>query len=556
MANARAIAKRTYIAITTILITVAFATVCWPSAASALEKGDYQVAYDGAKAAVIKYAEEKDAAQFARDNDWTAFCLARARVAKPNGFLSQYVQNATSAIEKKDGNLSSTQATEYARVILALTAANQNASKIGHHNLLTPLSDMNFVTQQGINGPVFTLLAIDSKDYSIPTLSSDADSDAVQTTRDGLVAAILAEQHSDGGWAFTKSAPSDVDMTAMALQALAPYMEKPSVKKAIDSALSWLSSKQNAKGDFGTCESDAQVIVALTSLDMSPVLDSAFVKKEGNALDGLCLYYKDGRFCHILGKSANEEATKQAFYALVSYSRFLNGASPLYQMNDAATTSSIERKVTSLGSAPAKTTTTAQSTTTQSTTTQSTTNTSKKSDKTTSTKKNTKSTKTTKTTKKSNTTTPPNPTNRQPITTNPRVIPGQWTNAEADDDDDDEDLDEDDDDEDLDDEDVDDLDDLDEDEDLDDEDADFDDDEDIYGEGRAAGYADRPYWGQLPTPNATEQTEIVLTDEERAEQQRQLLITIGAVLATLAGAALVALLGRVWQLRCEGRHAK
>ena len=40
---------------------------------------------------------------------------------------------------------------------------------MSHHiNLLEPLADMDYVKKQGINGPVFALIALDTGDYEIP----------------------------------------------------------------------------------------------------------------------------------------------------------------------------------------------------------------------------------------------------------------------------------------------------------------------------------------------------------------------------------------------------
>ncbi len=58
---------------------------------------------------------------------------------------------------------------------------------------------------------------------------------------------------NDGGWALDGNA-TDVDMTAMAIQALAPYYNKSNktVKDAVDTALAWLSTKQNSDGGFSS----------------------------------------------------------------------------------------------------------------------------------------------------------------------------------------------------------------------------------------------------------------------------------------------------------------
>lgn len=85
---------------------------------------------------------------------------------------------------------------------------------------------------------------------------------------DSLAGEILSYQLSDGGWAVIGSY-GDVDVTAMALQALAPHIGRSDVRYAVDRALSLLSSKQLDSGGFKSmgsenCESAAQVVLQLS----------------------------------------------------------------------------------------------------------------------------------------------------------------------------------------------------------------------------------------------------------------------------------------------------
>ena len=154
------------------------------------------------------------------------------------------------------------------------------------------------------------------------------------------MAEILSYQCSDGGWALMGD-ESDVDMTAMALTALAPYQEETDVKAAVEQALTWLSNAQQDDGGFmswGTANSEscAQVIVALTALGIDPAVDSRFVKNGTSPLDGLCAFAcEGGGFCH-----SNEQAepdgmaTELGFYALAAYDRFRQGMTSLFDMTD------------------------------------------------------------------------------------------------------------------------------------------------------------------------------------------------------------------------------
>ena len=135
-------------------------------------------------------------------------------------------------------------------------------------------------------------------------------------------------------------------MTAMAIQALAPYYKKNNTDgvEAVNAALVYLVSQQNeATGAFPnannelSAESTAQVIVALTSLGKNPATEKRFQAgdKKLSPIDGLMRFYQEnGKFSHKLDAAANDMATEQSYYALVSYYRLKNGKTSLYDMTD------------------------------------------------------------------------------------------------------------------------------------------------------------------------------------------------------------------------------
>ena len=174
--------------------------------------------------------------------------------------------------------------------------------------------------------------------FGLHILNNDYDS-AVYSV-DGLISEILSYRLSDGGWAVMGS-QSDVDVTAMALQALAPYYgSRGDVRGAVDEALGLLSQLQQGSGGFksmGTenCESAAQVLTALSALGIDAQYDGRFLKNGCSVLDGLLSYRNaDGSFTHT-GGGFNETATMQAFYAMVAYLRFCYGQEPLYLLDHA-----------------------------------------------------------------------------------------------------------------------------------------------------------------------------------------------------------------------------
>ena len=267
--------------------------------------------------------------------EWMVLGLARSGRAVPSGYYDNVVKHVRENI-RSDGRLDRTKTTENARIILALTAMGKDPTNVGGYNLLDGFYNMrDCLKKQGVNAPIFALLALDSHNYT-PTHND--------VTRDGLVELILSDQvKADGGWALegADAKASDVDMTAMAIQSLAPYYDTdPTVREAVDKALVLLSSKQQAGGGFtswgsANSESCAQVIVALTALGIDPASDSRFIKNGATMLDALCSYYVEGGgFKHTSDGTLNGMATEQGYYALAAYYRLVNKQTSLYDMTD------------------------------------------------------------------------------------------------------------------------------------------------------------------------------------------------------------------------------
>ncbi len=263
--------------------------------------------------------------------EWSVIGIARGEYAGSGktAFNENYLAAANEAVKKNGGQMSTSKSTEYSRMILALSALGKNAKNIAGYDLYSGLSDMGFVSKQGLNGSIFALISLDAKNTSPQG----------NVTRQVLIRKILAAQKADGGFSLSTSLDSDIDITAMALQSLAPYKCIPKVGDAVDSALSFLSKKQNADGSYisygsKNCESACQVVIALCALGISPNTDSRFVKN-GKSVYASVLSFglSDGSFKHVADKGANLMATEQALCAMAAYKRFTENKSAFYDMS-------------------------------------------------------------------------------------------------------------------------------------------------------------------------------------------------------------------------------
>ena len=277
--------------------------------------------------------------------EWAVLGLARSGYSVPDSYYQDYYTTVENYVKACKGVLHEKKYTEYSRVTVALAAIGKDPTDVGGYNLLTPLGDYDKTIWQGLNGPIWALIALDSGNYAMP-VNKDV---KTQATRQMYVDRILACRLSDGGWSLfggTASAASgdgtsDPDITGMALQALANYQGQAAVKKATDEALTCMSKQQSSDGGFATwgvenSESCVQMIVALTELGI-PLDDARFVKNGKTMVDNLLTFYQKGAgFLHTSnGSGSNQMATEQGLYGLVAIQRAAEKKNSLYRMSDA-----------------------------------------------------------------------------------------------------------------------------------------------------------------------------------------------------------------------------
>jgi len=245
-------------------------------------------------------------------DEWAVIAVARANMAAESWF-SDYLSNL------ENYKHSSPAWTDLQRVTLALTALGEDASDFNGNDLLadfrnfTPASSRP-VHSQGVTVDIFALIALNSQPYT---------GEQAQ-----YVESILAAQTESGAWAWSGEWPS-ADLTAMAIQALAPYYESnTAVTDAINNGFDWIETEFLFSG-----EEYAQVIVALTAIG----------RCANDYVAGLLEFYDEetSGFFFLDWQSGepiiNAMSTEQAAYALVAHYRHVNGMNTLFDMSDAKT---------------------------------------------------------------------------------------------------------------------------------------------------------------------------------------------------------------------------
>ncbi|WP_135553627.1 S-layer homology domain-containing protein [Paenibacillus cymbidii] len=242
-------------------------------------------------------------------SDWSAFALARAGYEVPQAYKDKLEQT----IGKTGGKFASV--TDAERYALVVKAIGENPASFAGVNLIRAIAAEGNIAKSGAMGAIFGLLALNSGSHTLP--------EGAVNTPDSLAKWLLAQQAADGGWSYITGEASTVDVTAMAVAALAPlYGQQEEVKQAADKAVAWMAAQQKDNGGFdgmsNSSESAAQAIVGLTSLGLDPAGET--FAKQASLLEHLASYRQaDGGYAHAAGGASSAMSTEQALEALVAY---------------------------------------------------------------------------------------------------------------------------------------------------------------------------------------------------------------------------------------------
>lgn len=281
--------------------------------AQAQEIRDRILAFEANGSSTQEWLDTTLAEQAGTGAEWYVLCLAQSG----DYDFSAYEQ---ALIAYLDANKipSATTRQKYALVLAAVGSTDAYISATADSTVGT-LGIMSYV--YGLH------LAHNGYETSLPT--------------ERIIQEILSLQKQDGGWVISGTV-SDADVSAMTLQALAPYYgQNAALSDAVDRALALLSERQADTGGYLSYgvenpESAAQVTIALCALGIDPCTDARFIKNGNTLFDAMDAFaLTDGGYAHAKGGAYSASATAQVLCAATAYLRFANGSSPLYTLDGA-----------------------------------------------------------------------------------------------------------------------------------------------------------------------------------------------------------------------------
>ena len=270
----------------------------------------------------LSYAEKNVNQNYDINGAWNLYTLARAGKSITIQEANKYYDAVVEA--SKNWTVEGTKPTDMEKAALVLSLINRDITNVDGVNIAQLIYNSEKLSD-GANELAYALLALDARNTVI---SSDA-----KWSRDKIIAELKKFQNEDGGIGWTKGS-SDVDTTAMVLQALGRYQDNEAAKEIIEKALTYIESKADANYDYGNANTTAMVVLALTSLNKD--VTTTIGTKYKNTLTALMSYYSEdeGAFVYLKGGKVNQYATIQAVWALTSYKLYTEGKDGYWNLNN------------------------------------------------------------------------------------------------------------------------------------------------------------------------------------------------------------------------------
>lgn len=261
--------------------------------------------------------------------------LAKANFPVAKNYYDTYYKAV--AAEAKAGFTNYTSVSNYAAAVIGITAIGKDATNVDGVNLVEKMVAFAAAQKEKAQAdPSFALLemdyywmltALDTKNYDVPAAYT------TDFSREASVQFLVDHAYSTGGFSWGSSSEwatgADVDSTAMAIIALAPYKSQQNVQKVIDEGLAFVKSQMGAQAGFfsewakgDSPESVSQLILAQLALGNNPQTDAQFILDNGAwTVSNLLTSYdqKLHAFKNSSNGTVNQISNQQAAQALTAY---------------------------------------------------------------------------------------------------------------------------------------------------------------------------------------------------------------------------------------------
>lgn len=242
--------------------------------------------------------------------EWYIITMLRGGKSIDSSVLEEYYSSVAETVKGWDEEVKPTDAEKTA---LALAVMGKDITDIDGVNLIDIICNSEKL-DEGANALAYALIAIYASGKEIPE-------DAKWNT-DSMINALLEFRTAEGGFGLYDNNTSDVDMTAICVQALSLYRGAENTDNAIAGAVGYLSGIVSENWDFSDDpNSAAQVLIALATLgiDVTDSSNGFGVDEHNNIITALEKYRSTDANGYIYGSSVNPMTTVQVMQAYDAY---------------------------------------------------------------------------------------------------------------------------------------------------------------------------------------------------------------------------------------------
>ena len=246
-------------------------------------------------------------------SDWAIITLLRGKKNIEAFTLDEYTNSLTETVKGWGANVKPTDA---ARATLAFAVMGLDSANVEGVNLINLICNSTRL-ESGTNELAYSLLAIYASRAEIPQDATWSESDIIDR--------LLTFQLESGGFGLFDTEIADVDMTAICVQALAPYKSETHVAEAIDKAIAFLAGNISENWDYyDNPNTTAQVLLAISALgiDVTDPANGFGAGERENIITSLERYRNPDGNGYLFGDSVNMLATYQVMQAYDSYRKF------------------------------------------------------------------------------------------------------------------------------------------------------------------------------------------------------------------------------------------
>ncbi|HOF26770.1 MAG TPA: hypothetical protein PLZ04_04970, partial [Clostridia bacterium] len=157
----KTVLRRTVLLLIVLSLVMGFATPI-----TALSKDELEKSVSAAAEYMVNTVKNPQVGSIG--GEWAIIGLARSGYEVPDGYYENYYATVENYVKACKGVLHEKKYTEYSRIIVALSSIGKDARDVAGYDLTYALGDYDKTVWQGLNGPIWALIALDTRDYPVP----------------------------------------------------------------------------------------------------------------------------------------------------------------------------------------------------------------------------------------------------------------------------------------------------------------------------------------------------------------------------------------------------